>query len=177
MWLLRINPSTVRLKSSSETASLKVKTDNCVLAAEQTHSPFSQFVPGERIFKHIETPQKKKKECFCWLIKFLWRSTTQQLAALNKHDWLGVRKEIIYYQCLSGATPGLWKKPGCESGGEQCSQLLLTRQDKKEATTTARFFFFFHPPTIRWSSSYQACPSTEYIIIHFCQRCCCFIFN
>lgn len=70
----------------------------------------------------------------------------------QKHNsWLhwiniGVRKEIIYYQCLSGATPGLCKKAGCESGREQCRQLLLTHRDKKKPP---------QPFSIRPSSSYQ----------------------
>lgn len=64
------------------------------------------------------------EECFRWAITFLQRATTEQLAVLNKHDWLAAREEIIHYQCLSGAIQGLWKKPGCEAGGEQCSQLL-----------------------------------------------------
>lgn len=43
--------------------------------------------------------------------KFLWASTTQQLAALKTHNWV----EIIFYQCASGgATPGLWKETRLE---------------------------------------------------------------
>lgn len=122
--------------------SLKVKKDYTEQCSRTKRLPFSQFL----LRKEAKYFKRAEKECFRWLIKFLRWSTTQQLVALNKHHWLGVRKEIIYYQCLSGATPGLWKKPGWESGGEQCSQLLLTRQDKKKPQ---------QPFPIRWSSSYQ----------------------
>lgn len=74
--------------------------------------------------EHLLKCRNLMEECFRWAITFLQRATTEQLAVLNKHDWLAAREEIIHYQCLSGAIQGLWKKPGCEAGGEQCSQLL-----------------------------------------------------
>lgn len=74
--------------------------------------------------EHLLKCRNLMEECFRRAITFLQRATTEQLAVLNKHDWLAAREEIIHYQCLSGAIQGLWKKPGCEAGGEQCSQLL-----------------------------------------------------
>lgn len=107
----------------------EVQKSNMDVRSAQRHSPFSQLVLRKEAPTFLT---HRSQKCVCWLITLLRWLTTQQLAALRPAV---VRKQIIYYQCLSGATLGLRKKPGCESEGRTMPSAAADTSRQKEATT------------------------------------------
>lgn len=98
------------------------------------------------------------EECFQRAITFLQRATTEQLAVLNKHDWLAARERRLYIISVFRERYRDYERSQAVKLGENnavnCS---LTRQDRKEAVTDSPKPAHPSPPFCSSSCYQPAC--------------------
>lgn len=131
-------------------------------AAEQRDSPFSQFVPGKDFQTHRNSKKQQKKLFADWLNFSDDQQHNSWLHWINMTGSEGERRLYIisvfqerHQDYERGQAVNLE-----ENNAVSCSWHVKTKKKPPPQP-------FFFTPTIHWSSSCQACLSTECIIIHF----------